>query len=69
MHWDGTAWAIVTTPSLGTVSLLSGVAAIATNDVWAVGNTRVGTANQTLTMHYDGTSWSIVPSANTGTWD
>src|SRR5437764_14521584 len=47
---DPPAWRIV--PSPGTTSL-SDVAAIAPDDVWAVG--------QGLSMHWDGMAWSTVP--------
>jgi hypothetical protein len=47
---DPPAWRIVSSP--GTASL-SDVAAIAPDDVWAVG--------QGLSMHWDGTAWSLVP--------
>jgi len=37
-HWNGMQWSVVSSPSPGTSeSLLNGVAASATNDVWAVG--------------------------------
>jgi hypothetical protein len=65
-HWDGTAWTIIPTPASGG-SQISSVHAIATNDVWAVGETVTDqsfTASTTFTMHWDGTAWSIVPSPN-----
>src|SRR5205823_4097488 len=38
-HWDGTQWSVVPSPNVSTYNhSLSGVAAIATNDVWAVGS-------------------------------
>jgi hypothetical protein len=65
-HWNGTSWTKVTTvnPSLG--SLFLGVTAIASNDVWAVGQKyNFGTASwNTLTEHYNGSTWSVVPSAD-----
>src|SRR6266581_6951251 len=64
LHWDGTAWSIVASPTTGIVEgNLLGVAAVATNDVWAVGNaSNASGAFQTLTLHWDGTAWSIVAS-------
>src|SRR6266700_3094663 len=64
LHWDGTVWSIVASPTTGMVEgNLLGVAAVATNDEWAVGSFRnAGGAFQTLTLHWDGTAWSIVPS-------
>ncbi len=65
-HWDGSAWTIIATPVSGGTQI-SSVHAIATNDVWAVGNDVEGqgfSASTTFTMHWDGTAWSIVPSPN-----
>ncbi len=47
---------------------LYGVAAVATNDVWAVGNYKATAQGQTLTLieHWNGTNWSIVSSPNPG---
>jgi hypothetical protein len=43
-HWDGSAWRIVDIPSLSyAYQRLLGVAAISTNDVWAVGQWEDGT--------------------------
>src|SRR5262249_46375021 len=63
-HWEGTIWSIVTSPHGGSGnSNIYGVAAVSSNDVWAVG----GYGGQTLVEHWDGTAWSIVPSPNQGT--
>jgi hypothetical protein len=43
-----------------TNSALSATAAIADNDIWAVGES--SSTNQTLAVHFNGTSWSIVPT-------
>lgn len=45
-HWNGTEWSVVSSPSVGP---LSGVTAVAPDDVWAVG--------PSVVLHYDGTSW------------
>ena len=58
-------WVIVPSPSIGTGDTLSGVAAIASADVWAVGSylpDRGG--SQALVEHWNGSAWSIVPSPN-----
>jgi hypothetical protein len=66
-HWDGAGWRIVTSPNPGSGgSWLSAVAAIAANDVWAVGGSSDGGAYPTLTMHWNGTRWSVVSSPNPG---
>jgi hypothetical protein len=71
-HWDGTRWSIVPSPSPGTYNgnVLTAVAAISTNDVWAVGWYQSGPTGQeggALTMHWDGTSWTVVPNPSKAT--
>ena len=65
-HWDGAAWSVVPSPDAGQASQLIAAAAVATNDVWAVGveETRNDAQQRTLTEHWDGTSWIVVPSPN-----
>jgi hypothetical protein len=41
---------------------LTGAAAIAANDIWAVGGIFTSSGQQTLAEHFDGTSWSVVPT-------
>jgi len=43
-------------------NLLYGVAAVGTNDVWAVGYYDNNSGYQTLVEHWNGSAWSIVPS-------
>jgi hypothetical protein len=44
-------------------SSLEAAAAIADNDIWAVGNIGSGSGPfQTLAEHFDGTTWSVVPT-------
>jgi len=58
-HFNGTSWSVVRTPTLfASGSQLTGVAAVASNDVWAVGLT----GSQTLIEHWDGTSFKVVTS-------
>ena len=45
---------------------LSGVAALAADDVWAVGGYGQGAPGRTLIEHWDGTAWTVVPSPNKG---
>jgi hypothetical protein len=65
-HWNGTAWSIVPSRNATTSNLLTGVAAVAGNDAWAVGYTiTTDGSNQpdrTLIEHWNGTAWSIVAS-------
>jgi hypothetical protein len=61
-HWDGTHWTQMTVPSTkpGRHNLL-GVAALAKNDIWAVGGYEDSSrATYALIAHSDGTSWEIV---------
>ena len=56
---------IVPSPNVGTYgNWLSGVTALASNDVWAVGSSNNYT--NTLVLHWDGSSWSVVSSPNSG---
>jgi hypothetical protein len=66
-HWDGTKWSIVSSPNIANVdkNFLLAVAAVSSNDVWAVGyaeNTARAPYDVPLIEHYDGQSWTIVPS-------
>jgi len=68
-HWDGSKWSIVPSPTIGdstAYSNLAEVAAVSTNNIWAVGlHSNTGGADRTLIEHWDGSKWSIVPSPNT----
>jgi hypothetical protein len=73
-HWDGTAWTVVPSPNEPglTASTLVAVTAIASNDVWAVGNYEIDSSYEWLTFveHWNGASWSIVESPNpTGAYE
>src|SRR6266545_1445353 len=64
-HYDGTAWTIVDSPNYtfpGAYNALLGVAAVASNDVWAVGGAPfAGVGGRGLLLHFDGVSWSLRP--------
>ena len=62
-HWNGSAWSAVS--PAGNFVALSGVVAVATDDVWAVGIAPDGAGgNNAVTEHWDGSAWSIVPAPN-----
>lgn len=71
-HWDGHQWSIVPSPSPNVLGAqgegdeLYGVAALAPDNVWAVGFSLYG-YEQPFIEHWDGNAWSVVasPSANT----
>jgi len=69
-HWNGTAWSVVTTPNQPSLpNGLNAVAAIAPNDVWAVGSYVDDPNSYTLIEHWDGSAWTIVSSPNQNTYD
>ena len=56
LHWNGTNWAQVTTPTPGAFgSLLSGVTEISPTNVWAVGSANTSSGSKTLALHWNGT--------------
>jgi hypothetical protein len=60
-HWDGSAWRI--DPTNGPpLSQLWGVAALAPDDVWAVGQFLDSGNFHPLIEHWDGTVWSVASS-------
>ncbi|HZU70608.1 MAG TPA: hypothetical protein VFA09_25265 [Ktedonobacteraceae bacterium] len=70
-HWDGRQWSIVSGPNLGGANeqILSGLAVVSSNDIWAVGFSTSGSNSstiKTLIEHWDGSRWSIVSSPNPG---
>ena len=65
-HWNGTAWGVVPSRNAASSNLLTGVAAVAGSNVWAVGYTITtdGTnqPDKTLIEHWNGSAWSVVAS-------
>ncbi len=64
-QWTGTQWKVVASPDVhGSISdSLSGVAAVAANNIWAVGTYYdASNSQQVLIEHWNGTRWSIVSS-------
>ncbi|MGI5422001.1 hypothetical protein [Actinomadura luteofluorescens] len=60
-HWDGTSWKEVTIPDTPTgTGSLDGVSAVASNDVWAVGDS---TGLGPVIRHWDGAVWTAVQPA------
>jgi hypothetical protein len=59
-RWNGTAWSLVPTPTLGVSSALRGVSASTASDAWAVGFSLLGRRDYgTLIEHWNGTAWSV----------
>ncbi|HST04143.1 MAG TPA: hypothetical protein VLQ48_05340 [Chloroflexia bacterium] len=68
-HWDGVAWSIVPSPNgdntTGRANVLHAIAAVSTNDVWAVGWYDTGTNGyHALLLHWNGSVWALSPEPN-----
>jgi hypothetical protein len=66
-HWDGTSWSVVPTPNDAERDHeLTGVATIASNDVWAVGHNNQPSFRdqQIVVLHWNGSVWSKSPAPN-----
>ena len=66
LHWNGTSWKQVTSPSLDGSSAagsLSGVTIVSATNAWAVGT---ASGHLTLAAHWNGTSWTRVPTPDVG---
>jgi hypothetical protein len=64
-RWNGGAFTVVSSPNASNgYNLLNGAAAVGVTDVWAVGQSAVGSTYSTLIEHWNGSAWSIVPSPN-----
>jgi hypothetical protein len=71
MHYNGTAWSAVATPSAGSrTNFLTALDGVTSKDVWAVGyslNLPYGNrVRQSTILHWDGTGWRQVASPNNG---
>ena len=69
-HWNGVKWSIVSSPLQGTSDFVSGMTAVAPNNVWIVGDYRTGLDPMgpyyTLIEHWNGAKWSVVKSPSPG---
>jgi hypothetical protein len=61
LHWNGSAWSIVPTPTANDATL-EGVVALASDDVWAVGSmfSVAQLWHVPFALHWDGRSWTRV---------
>ncbi len=66
LHWNGTTWKQVPSPSPAAGSDLSSVAAASASNAWAVGCTAFcflsSAAPDTVILHWNGTAWKQQPS-------
>ena len=61
---SGCSWAVAQSPHLAGSTILYGVHAVASDDVWAVGRAGNAASMDSLAEHRDGTAWSVVPTPN-----
>lgn len=70
-NWNGSSWSVVNAPNPSQYfAMLTAVAAVATNDVWAAGYYAPANGSaysNTLIEHWDGSQWTVVPSPNVNT--
>ena len=64
LHWNGTAWRPVASPSPAGFNELRGVAATSARNAWAVGFYFTNGKQKTLAEHWNGTAWKRVTSLN-----
>ncbi len=63
LHWNGTSWKPVPSPSPSGRVSLSAVAVTSGRDAWAVGAVSTSSSPATsLILHWNGTTWQPVPS-------
>jgi hypothetical protein len=64
VHWDGAAWSRIPSPNQvgADENVLSGVAAVAADDIWAVGWYRSfdSASIRALTLHWNGSAWKKI---------
>ncbi|HVF98963.1 MAG TPA: S-layer homology domain-containing protein [Chloroflexia bacterium] len=61
LHWNGVAWTVIDTPSVGSFNnVLYGVDAAASDDVWAVGYFSGSSGTRPLVEHWDGSTWEPI---------
>ncbi|PYV50613.1 MAG: hypothetical protein DMG98_27605, partial [Acidobacteria bacterium] len=64
VHFDGLTWTAFALPHIAgdLTSGITGVADLAPNNVWSVGNINIGEQNPNqIIEHFDGTRWSVSP--------
>jgi hypothetical protein len=60
LHWNGTRWRVVPSPSVaGRNTVLNAVAVRTSGDVWGVGYSGDGANARVVAMRWDGTRWRL----------
>jgi hypothetical protein len=70
-RWDGSSWATVSSPNVGTNrNYLNGVAAAGPDDAWAVGfYWDASNIQHIMILRWNGTQWSAVPTPSVGPFE
>lgn len=63
-HWNGSAWTLVPSPSVGKLSMLSGVAITSNHQAWAVGGW-FGSTSRPLVLRWTGHAWQRAATPRT----
>ena len=53
LHWNGSSWRRVASPSPASYSTLTGISATSASNAWAVGYA----GSRTVILHWNGRSW------------
>src|SRR5712692_1243712 len=60
-------WTVISSPTPGSTGGLTGIAAVSSDNIWAVGSFQKGTdPSQTLIEHWNGSNWSVICSPSPG---
>lgn len=68
LRWNGRTWKQAPSPTPHASGVLTAVAAVGPNDLWATGSYHNGYGGRPLAEHWNGNSWQVVP-AHTGLAD
>lgn len=63
-RWDGSTWAISSTPAVTEETTFEAISATGPNDMWVVGSRGVGTFSVVI-LRYTGSDWTSVPASVT----
>lgn len=67
-HYNGSAWSVVSSPTVGTSPYVNAVTATSSGNVWAVGyDFPSGGSAQTFTTLWNGSAWTTESSPDAGT--
>jgi hypothetical protein len=70
IHWDGTRWSVVPSPSPKSGDEVQGVSALSGDEAWMVGEYFPDAfTNKPLTEHFSGGAWTVVPAPQTSNLD